>query len=126
MNKALLLGAWKYMLPVPRRIWQGQVTRDAHFAMEHGLDFMSDDHQRVRDFVVTEIPRAARPLSPAYISERLGLTSDSVIHILDDLEKHMTFLYRNPHGEVAWAYPVTAEHTPHRVSFSTGEQIYAA
>jgi hypothetical protein len=46
--------------------------------------------------------------------------------ILDDLEKHMTFLFRNQAGEVVWAYPVTVEKTPHRVTFDTGETIYAA
>jgi len=38
----------------------------------------------------------------------------------------MTYLYRNARGEVTWAYPVTVDHTPHRVTFSSGEQIYAA
>jgi hypothetical protein len=38
----------------------------------------------------------------------------------------MTFLFRNPMGEVAWAYPVTAEPTPHHVTFSTGERTFAA
>lgn len=126
MNKALLVGLWKYLLPVPRPIWQGQVTRDARLITEGALAFMSDDHHRVRDFVVLDLPRTARPLSPAYIAGHLDLPVDRVINILDDLEKHLTFLYRNPGGEVVWAYPVTAERTPHRVSFSSGEQIYAA
>jgi hypothetical protein len=38
----------------------------------------------------------------------------------------MTFLFRNEHGAVEWAYPVTAARTPHRVAFSTGERINAA
>jgi hypothetical protein len=38
----------------------------------------------------------------------------------------MTFLFRNEEGAVTWAYPVTVERTPHRVSLSTGEQVYAA
>ena len=46
--------------------------------------------------------------------------------ILDDLEKRMTFLYRNPQGCVTWAYPVTVDRTPHRVEFSSGEKLYAA
>ena len=46
--------------------------------------------------------------------------------ILDELEKNMTFLFRNPDGEVTWADPVTVDQTPHHVSFSSGEQVYAA
>ena len=106
--------------------WQGQVAQGARHTREHGLAFMSEDHHRVRDFVVVELPRIASPLSAALIAERLNLPVERVTGILDDLEKHMTFLYRNPQGEVTWAYPVTVEHTPHRVTFSSGEQIYAA
>jgi hypothetical protein len=51
---------------------------------------------------------------------------EKVVHILNDLEKHMNFLFRNRQGEVTWAYPVTVEKTPHHLTFSTGEQIYAA
>jgi hypothetical protein len=87
---------------------------------------MSDDHHRIRDFVVTELPRIPRPLSAATIAEQLSMPVEKVTGILDDLEKHMTFLYRNPQGEVVWAYPVTVEKTPHRVTFNSGEQIYAA
>jgi len=126
MNKSLLVGLWKYLLPVPRILWQGQVAQSTRQASEHGLDFMSEDHHRVRDFVVVELPRTARPLSASLIAERLSLPVDKVMGILDDLEKHMTFLYRNPQGEVTWAYPVTVDHTPHRVTFGSGEQIYAA
>jgi hypothetical protein len=126
VNKKLLLGVWKYLLPIPRPIWQGKVAQDARQAREHGLTFLSDDHQRVRDFVVVELPRIARPIPADLIAERLNLPVQRVTGILDDLERHMTFLYRNPQGEVTWAYPVTADRTPHRVTFSSGEQIYAA
>jgi len=46
--------------------------------------------------------------------------------ILEDLERHMTFLFRNDDGAVIWAYPVTVDRTPHHVKLSTGEQVYAA
>ena len=126
MNKSLLIGLWKYLIPVPRPIWQGQVAQGARNTREHGLEFMSEDHHRVREFVVVELPRIASPLSAVLIAERLNISIARVAGILDDLEKHMTFLYRNPQGEVTWAYPVTVDYTPHRITFSSGEQIYAA
>ncbi len=46
--------------------------------------------------------------------------------ILDELERNKTYLFRDAQGAVLWAYPVTAEPTPHPVTFSTGERIYAA
>jgi hypothetical protein len=76
--------------------------------------------------VVRELPFAAKPLSPEVVANKLDLSVDRVKTILDDLEKHMTFLFRNSQGEVIWAYPVTVDKTPHHVTFNTGEQLYAA
>ena len=120
MKDDLLLGVSRLMLPIPRFVWRRQVTDEAN------LDFMSADHHRVRDFVVMEIPKAGRPLSPDFIAQALDLPPDRLSLILDDLEKHMTFLFRNEHGDVEWAYPVTAACTPHHVAFSSGERIDAA
>ena len=120
MNDQLLLGLWRCILPIPPKIWQRVVTGDAD------LEFMSADHHRVRNLVVEQIPRIGKPLSPGWISQKSSLPLPRVVEILDELERNMTFLFRNPQGEVTWAYPVTADKTPHHVSFSTGEQIYAA
>jgi hypothetical protein len=117
---SLLLGVWRYLVPIPRPIWQGQVRGDAE------LGFMSEEHHLVRDFVVLEIPRVGKPLAPEFIAQELGLSRSQVVSILDDLEAHMTFLFRNEQGAVTWAYPVTVDRTPHRITFSSGEQVYAA
>jgi hypothetical protein len=120
MKDNLLLGVSRLMLPIPRFIWQRQVSGAAN------LDFMSVDHHRVRDFVVMQIPKTGKPLSPDCIAQALDLPPDRLSAILDDLETHMTFLFRNPQGEVEWAYPVTTACTPHHVAFSSGERINAA
>lgn len=120
MNDSLLLGLWRTMLPVPRAIWHKHLGGDAQ------LDFMSEEHHQVRNFCVRELPRVGEPLSPAFIAQELNLPQARVTDILDELEQHMTFLFRNERGEVTWAYPVTVEHTPHRITISTGEQVYAA
>jgi hypothetical protein len=125
MNKSLLLGLGRFLLRIPRPIWQQEVARSVQGA-EKSLAFMTTDHHRVRDFAVRELPRIAAPIPPETIAESLSMDLALVVSILDELEKHMTFLYRNERGEVVWAYPVTAERTPHRITFSTGEQIYAA
>ena len=120
MKDSVLLGMGRHLMPVPRSIWQ------RHVGGEADLGFMSADHHRVRNYAVTELPRAGAPLPPASIAAALGLPVDRVNEILDDLERHMTFLFRNGEGAVAWAYPVTADRAPHRVTLSSGEQIYAA
>jgi hypothetical protein len=125
MNKRLLLGLGRTMLPVPRSIWQRQVAHSEKGG-HSGLSFMTDDHHRVRDFAVMELPRAGVPLPPELIAERLNLDLNRVKSILDELEEHMTFVFRDERGAVTWAYPVTVDRTPHRVTFSTGEQVCAA
>ncbi len=125
MDDDVFLGLGRHLLPIPRLIWQNQVSQNAQHSAT-ALGFMSADHHRVRNFVVVEIPRAGKSLPPEFIAEKLDLPLTRVVTILDELEKHLTFLFRNERGEVVWAYPVTAEKTPHHVTFSTGEQTYAA
>lgn len=125
MHDALLLGVGRYMIPVPRTIWRRRVAQAAP-RIKAGLGFMTPGHHLVRNFVVTEIPRAGKPLSPEYISGKLNLPLARVQTILEELERNLTFLFRNPQGDVAWAYPVTSDQTPHHIAFSTGEQIHAA
>jgi hypothetical protein len=125
MDKKLLLGLRRYLLPVPPILWRSQVAKNAQNGLQ-GTRFMSADHHLVRELVVMEIPRQGAPLAPQWIAEKSSLPLERVAQILDELEKHMTFLYRNPQGDVAWAYPVTADVTPHHVTFSSGEQIHAA
>jgi hypothetical protein len=120
MDNSILLGMGRHMLPIPPAIWQRQARSPAH------LDFMSEDHHRVRNLAVVELPRAGEPLPPEFIARTLDLPRDRVVTILDDLERRMTFLFRNEQGAVVWAYPVTVEPTPHRITFDTGEQVYAA
>ena len=125
MDKKLLLGLQRYLLPLPPALWRSQVAKSARGGLQN-TRFMSADHHLLRDLVVLELPRQAAPLSPQWMADKSGLPLPRVVQILDELEKHMTFLFRNPQGEVTWAYPVTADATPHHVTFSSGEQIYAA
>ena len=125
MNNTIQLGFRQYLIPIPRPIWQREVAKTAQAAVKN-LTFLSGDHHRVRDFVVREIPRTGKPLLPETIAEKCNIPLAQVQVILDELEKGMTFLFRNNQGAVAWAYPVTTVDTPHLVRFSTGEQINAA
>jgi len=125
IHNNLLLGLLRWTLPVPRALWQRQISRNARH-IDAGLSFMSPEHHQVRSFVVRELPRIGKPLSPKFIAEKVNVSFVRVKAILDDLERHMTFLFRNEQGAVTWAYPVTVDKTPHQVVLSTGEQIYAA
>jgi len=122
MDKNMLIGFLRMLLPVPPAIWQkhGSSRRGG------GLEFMTEAHHRVRDFTVLELTRSGKPLSVEQIAEAIQLPQSKVQEILDELEHHKTFIYRTNRRDVTWAYPVTVEPTPHRLHLSSGEQVYAA
>ena len=125
MKNALMIGLWRYMIKVPPHLWEKR-RAGMKEKMVRNLSFMTEEHRLVHHFVVRELPAAGQPLAPETISSALHLSVERTATILADLEAHMTFLFRNSHGEVVWAYPVTVEPTPHHVTFHTGEALYAA
>jgi len=125
MTENVLVGREREILSISRRDWEQGLAERLHYVRAR-CGFMSADHHRVRNFVVKEIPKVGKPLAPEFIGQELHLPVARVHSLLADLEKHLTFLFRNRQGEVSWAYPVTADRTPHHVAFSTGEQTYAA
>ncbi len=126
MKDVILLGRGGKILEVPEAHWRKHLAKVRHHPSER-LSFMTDEHHRVRNFVVLELPRhAGEPLSPEAIAERLRLPLATVVAILDDLQKNLFFLVRNTAGQVSWAFPVTSEKTAHRLRFSSGEYTFAA
>jgi len=87
---------------------------------------MSPEHRLVHHYVVRELPRVGEPIPVERVAQGLALGVEQTIEILKDLEEHLTFLSRNEQGQVLWAYPVTVEKTPHRITFGSGERLYAA
>jgi len=90
------------------------------------LDFMSDEHHAIRRSAVTELVRTGQPIAPETFSRQLGISTSRTDEILDDLERNLFFLVRNEEGAVSWAFPVTTDRTPHKLTFSTGERLYGA
>lgn len=112
------------MLPVPSFLWRRAVAADGR-KMQARLRFMSEDHHRVRDFAVRELIRTGAPVSTPGIAEALGLPLSTATQLIEDLERHLTFVYRTRPDAVTWAYPVTCEDTGHRAHFSTGEDAFS-
>ncbi|MDD5168600.1 MAG: hypothetical protein PHN75_07265 [Syntrophales bacterium] len=125
MKNALMMGLWRYMLKVPPFLWEKQRAGMKEKIAAH-VGFMTDEHRLIHHYVVQELPYAGKPLSPAMIAAAVNMPVARVIAVLDDLEAHMTFLYRTNRSDVTWAYPVTVERTTHRVAFDTGQELYAA
>ena len=125
MKETVLLSAGQLFTEIPRETWE-QHLEQAPKDIAKTLSFMTDAHHLIRNFVVRELPRTGKPLSPELISKELDLALSKTNEILDELEKNLFFLVRNEQGDVTWAFPVTVDKTPHRMTFSTGERINAA
>lgn len=125
MGNQALLGFKRYMIPIPGPIWRAVVLKNAR-KLEMELSFMSEEHHLVRNYVVQTLSRTGESLSAEHIASKMNMPIELVRVILDDLEKHMTFLCRYGQSSVNWAYPVTVDQTPHHITYSTGERGYAA
>lgn len=125
MKENVLLSAGQLFTEIPREAWE-QHLEQAPKEISKMLGFMTKVHHLVRNFVVRELPRFGKPLSPELISKELDMSLAETTDILDELEKNLFFLVRNEHGDVIWAFPVTVDKTPHQMTFSTGERVNAA
>jgi len=125
MKEKVLFSAGQMFTEIPRETWEQHVEQ-APEDISKSLSFMTNAHHLIRNFVVRELPRIGKPLSPELISAELNQPLSKTVEILDELEKNLFFLVRNEHGEVTWSFPVTADKTPHRMTFSTGERLNAA
>jgi hypothetical protein len=125
MGESVLLGRGRQIVELPRETWEQHLAQVPLHSGDR-LRFMTEEHHRVRYFVVRELPFRGKAVAPQEISAALELPLDQVETILDELERKLFFLVRNEEGAVSWAYPVTVESTPHQLSFSSGERLYAA
>ncbi len=125
MFDALRYPAGSWLVPVPAAVWRPivhLVGRDAAKTYRR----LTPLQQEVRRAAVVGLPGADGPLTPETLAERTGATVEEVVAALDVLERRMSFLFRDPEGAVAWAYPFTTDETPHHLTFSTGERRDAA
>ena len=125
MSENILLGRGHQMLEMPRQQWEAHLAHAPQHTQTR-LSFMTADHHAVRYFVVRELPRRGIPLPTGFIARELELPLDRAQAIIEELEQNLFFLVRHEKGAVSWAFPVTVDRTPHPLTFSTGERIFAA
>jgi len=125
MEGKIRRGFWRHMLPLPVSLLEKRAEKGGQKIREE-LAFMTENHRRVHHFIVREMPSYGRPMTPDFVAGELNLPEEQVTAVLQELEERKTFLFRNEEGAVVWAYPVTVEETPHQLTFSTGEKIFAA
>ncbi|HLJ46153.1 MAG TPA: hypothetical protein VKU01_09105 [Bryobacteraceae bacterium] len=125
MQHTVLEGSGHKFEQKPERDWRAAVRR-ATSNMRQRLSFMTPDHHAVRNFAVRTLPTVQRPVPVDEIAGALRLPRSRVQDIVEELERHLFFLVRNPAGEVAWAFPVTADATPHEIECSRGYLTFGA
>ena len=125
-NDTILVGGGKGFETVPDAEWKAHLAHlPARFAKR--LEFMTRSHRAIRELAVRELPREnERTLKADRVAATLGLPLPQVVNILDDLERNLFFLVRDSHGDIAWAFPVSAERTPHQLKFDSREWTYGA
>ena len=122
----LLVGRGAGLERVPAAAWRRQLS-GVREATAHRFAFMTGDHRKVRHAAVRLLPQNhGRPLSVGQLSRATALPEARVDGLLDDLQRHLFFVVRNPEGDVSWAFPVTTDATPHRLTFDTGERLWGA
>ena len=125
MKENVLIGEGHRFTEIPRATWEHHVAQSPQ-DISNILGFMTEAHHLIRYFVVRELPRIGKPITPEKISEELDIPLSKTTEILDDLERNLFFLVRNGQGHISWAFPVTVDKTPHQLTFSTGEKLNAA
>jgi hypothetical protein len=105
--------------------WRAAVRQSTRKIRDR-LAFMTGEHHAVRNFVVAGLTLFQRALSLAQVAEHVNLPAPRVQTIIEELERNLFYLVRNAAGEVAWAFPVTADRTPHELQLSTGERTFGA
>ena len=119
------VGLRRHMLKLPSAVGTRRVASVVR-QTEEVMAELSDDHRRLHRLLVTELPRAGAPLLPEAVAERLDLPPSTVSEMFDDLGARKALIARDDQGAVTWAYPITVEHTRHRITFRSGERLYAA
>jgi hypothetical protein len=125
MVEKILLGRDREILEIPQVTWEQELAQIPQHSQTR-LNFMTDTHHQIRNFVVKEMAIRQKPIEPELISAKLSIPLEQVNFLLEELERKLFFLFRNEQGAVAWAYPITVEPTPHKLSFTSGERLYGA
>jgi hypothetical protein len=111
------------------------VVEDAHWwstllahvpAMRSRFDALPPLQRTLRRAAVLRVVATGRPAPPDALARDIGAPLREVAAALADLERRLFFLVRDAGGEVSWAFPVTADVTPHHLSFSSGERLHGA
>jgi len=125
LKKKAFLGFWRFMIPLPQALIKKDIQKFAG-AICRKTAHISEEERKVHHFVVMTMTETNEPVTAECIAEKLEIPIDRVRGIVDKLEEMKVFFYRYNCLGINWAYPVTTENEPYKMSFSSGEQFNAA
>ena len=115
----------RFFVSVPDSLTQFLVVKEsARWARIFAA--LSPMDAKVRQLAVQHLPAANGPLSARALADLAGLSLEEIRGSLDRLHSLLGFLAIDDDGAVTWAYPVSADNTPHQLAFDTGERMTAA
>ena len=120
--KIILAG---HMIPIPSPAVRYQTKRESERWSRINAR-LTPLEAEVRRLAVRHLPASGSPLTAQAIAEHGGFTTPEVATALEELHRKLGFLAINQEGAVTWAYPVTADGSPHHLTFETGERMTAA
>jgi len=110
---------------IPEPAWiEELMAAPPHIARR--LEFMTPDHHRIRNLAVTQIAAGKGPVRVDWLAARLAMTPIEIDARLDELEQGLFFVVRDPEGRVNWAFPFSAEETPHLVDLGRERPAWGA
>ena len=125
LERKAFIGIWRFMIPLPQAIVSRDITKTAGAICRKTAD-VSEEERELHRFVVRTVTDTNEPVPLGNIAQKLDMPLDRVKEIVGRLEQMKVFFYRYENPGINWAYPVTAEDTGHKLTFSTGEQCTAA
>ncbi len=122
----VLIGHGRDFERIDEEGWK-QAVAGAIAHMPKRLAFMTPAHHRVRNAAVRGLPaNAGQPLSMQQVAAAAGVAEETTRKIAAELERNLFFVVRKDDDHISWAFPVTADRTPHEVILGTGERICGA
>jgi len=124
MTRGVLLGFFRWILPVPAGCWDKKFDGMLQQLKEKDK-FMTGEHRTLYGFAIMRLVETVKSLTSEEAAQKLNLPLERVNQLLDELEKRAGVITRHADGAIVSAGPVTLDKTSQRLVLSLGEEIQA-
>lgn len=125
LKRKAFIGIWRFLFPLPTALVNHDVTGFANAVCRRNRT-LSEEERRVHHFVVSTMADTNEAVSAQMISEKLDISLEKVLSIIEKLEGLKVYFYRYENPAINWAYPVTTDDNLYDMTFSSGKKFNAA